>query len=251
MLGSVVLLYALVFVIFYFFQDKFVFQAKSLPTKYAFSFNHEFEEFFIPTGNGDTLNALLFRTKQEPKGLILFFHGNAGSLKRWGEYAVDFTSLGCDILMVDYRGYGKSTGKPNEENLYQDARTILNWTKANLTYSKLILYGRSLGSAIATNLATQSNPDLLILETPFDKLSSLLYSLPSRYSFPNNTMIPEVKCRKIIIHGTEDGVVPLASALRLKPLLGKSDQFVIIEGGSHNNLHEFEKYHKTLKEALE
>jgi len=104
---------------------------------------------------------------------------------------------------------------------------------------------------VATRLAAQSTPDLLILETPFDELASVLYSLPSRYTFANHAMLPKVKCRKVIFHGTEDGVVPLSSALRLKSLLREEDKFVIIEGGSHNNLREFKEYHETLKEMLE
>ncbi len=250
LLSSVVLLYAIVFMVFYFFQDKFVFQSKSLPREYAFNFNQEFEEFFIPTRYGDTLNALLFRTKHESSGLILYFHGNANNLQRWGKYAVDFTSLGYDILMMDYRGYGKSTGTPSEENLYEDAQTILQWSTATLDYKKLVLYGRSLGSAVASHLAITANADLLILETPFEELGDVLYFFSSRYKFSNKTFLPKISCRRVIIQGTHDGVVPLSSALKLKPLLDEDDRFVIIEGGSHNNLREFKEYHKTLKEVL-
>jgi len=250
--GIVALLYGFLWVGFYVNQDKFIFQSESLPQDYRFTFDKKFTEYFIPTEDGHQLNALLFNTERPSvsKGLILYFHGNARNLKRWGEYATDFTSLGYDVLMIDYRGYGKSTGSPTEENLYNDAQIILKWSRANFNYTHIIIYGRSLGAAVATHLATQSTPDLLILETPFDKLSSLLYSFPSRYTFANHAMLPEVKCRRIIIHGTEDGVVPLSSALRLKSLLHEHDKFVIIEGGGHNDLREFEEYHKVLEEVL-
>lgn len=250
--GIVALLYGFVWVGFYVNQDKFIFQSETLPQDYKFTFDKKFTEYFIPTEDGHQLNALLFNTERPsvPKGLILYFHGNARNLKRWGEYATDFTSLGYDVLMVDYRGYGKSTGSPTEENLYNDAQIILKWSRTNFSYAHTIMYGRSLGAAVATHLATQSTPDLLILETPFDELTSVLYSFPSRYSFDNHTMLPEVKCRKIIIHGTKDRVVPLSSALRLKPLLYEEDKFVIIEGGGHNDLREFKEYHKVLEEVL-
>jgi len=250
-LGIIVLVYLILFVGFYLFQDRFVFQSKSLPKNYSFTFDQPFEEHFIATGTSDTLNALLFRTKQPAKGLILYFHGNADNLQRWGNYAVDFTSLGYDILVPDYRGYGKSTGTPNEIVLYSDAQVVLNWAQTTIPHSKLILYGRSLGSAVASHLATTANPDLLMLETPFDELNSALYTFSSRYKFPAKEFLPKVTCKKVIIHGTSDWVVPLSSALRLKPLLKDGDQFVIIEGGSHNNLRDFDKYHKTLKEVLE
>jgi len=250
LLGSVVLLYALVFAVFYLFQDKFVFQTKSLPVEYAFNFNQEFEEFFIPTGKSDTLNALFFRAKREPAGLILYFHGNANNLQRWGEYAVDFTSLGYDVLMIDYRGYGKSTGTPSEENLYEDAQTILQWSTDTFDYKKLILYGRSLGSAVASHLAITANADLLILETPFEELEDVLYFFSSQYKFSNKTFLPKISCSRVIIQGTHDGVVPLSSALKLKPLLDADDRFVIIAGGNHHNLREFDEYHITLREVL-
>ena len=127
---------------------------------------------------------------------------------------------------------------------------MLSWSQANIPHSKLILYGRSLGSAVASHLATSANPDLLMLETPFDELNSALYTFSSKYKFPTKDFLTNVTCKRIIIHGTNDWVVPLSSAMKLKPLLKAGDQFVIIEGGSHNNLRDFDEYHKTLKEAL-
>jgi uncharacterized protein len=261
--GLVLLLHLVASVLIYFFQDHIIFQHKKLSADYVFQFEsnirqEKFEEFFIKTEDGETLNALLFKTSLRSKGLILYFHGNADNLQRWGKYAVDFTSLGYDILMMDYRGYGKSTGKPGERVLYKDALTVLRWTEKNLLYPKLIIYGRSLGSAIASNLATIVNPDLLILETPFDELKGavyeplkpLIYFLPFRSTFSNKTFLSKVNCNKVIIHGDRDQVVPLSSALRLKEVLKEEDQFVIIEGGSHRNLRDFKEFHKVLAEVL-
>jgi fermentation-respiration switch protein FrsA (DUF1100 family) len=262
-LGIVLATHLIVSIAIYFFQDNIIFQRKELSKNYLFTFHRDssqakLEEYFILTKDGDSLNALLFKTKLKSKGLILYFHGNADNLQRWGKYSVDFTRLGYDILMTDYRGYGKSTGKPSETDLYKDALTILGWSQSNLKYEKLVFYGRSLGSAIASNLATAVNPDLLILETPFDELNGavyeplkpLLYFLPLHSKFSNKSFIPKVKCRKVIIHGTKDQVVPLSSALRLKPLLADGDQFIIIEGGSHRNLRDFDSFHVALAEAL-
>jgi fermentation-respiration switch protein FrsA (DUF1100 family) len=256
--GIVGLIYVVVCFLFWLFQDKFIFQPDKLDQDYTFQFDFQFEEFFIEANDGVQLNALLFKTSQPSKGLILYFHGNADNLQRWGQYAIDFTNLGYDILMVDYRGYGKSTGTPSEVNLYTDALTVWNWSKANISSSNTIIYGRSLGAAVASNLATKTNPDLLILETPFDQLKGVvypsfvsnLYLFPSRFHFPNYKFLPGVKCNKVIMHGTNDWVVPLASAYRLKLLLNSDDIFVVIEGAGHNNLREFEPYHATLKEAL-
>ena len=109
----------------YLFQEELIFQPKKLERNYTFHFNQPSQEYFIPTKDGETLNALFFPSPTSSKGFILYFHGNAGNLQRWGEYAVDFTRLGYDILMIDYRGYGKSTGSPDELKLYEDAVTVL------------------------------------------------------------------------------------------------------------------------------
>lgn len=257
------LVHVIASILLFFFQDNVIFQRKALAIEYIFKFERDPrqsdpEEHYIKTADGETLHALLFKTKLNSKGLILYFHGNADNLQRWGKYAIDFTSLGYDILMMDYRGYGKSTGKPNERDLYKDALTVLRWSQDIVKHDRLIIYGRSLGSAVASNLATAVTPDLLILETPFDELRGavyepikpLLYFFPLHSNFSNKAFLPKVKCKKVIIHGTKDQVVPLASALRLKPLLVEGDQFVIIEGGSHRNLRDFESFHKALAEAL-
>lgn len=256
--GSMLMAYIVISLSFYFFHDLFVFQARNLPKEHVFTFDQQFSEHTIPSGNGVLINALLFKTDQPSKGLILYFHGNAGNLQRWGNYAVDFTQLGFDVLMTDYRGYGKSSGIPSEKYLYDDAQTILLWAQENAKSQRLIFYGRSLGSAIASQLATVYSPDLLILETPFDELSGAVYPiirpvlqfLPERYYFSNKASLTNVTCRTVIFHGTNDWIVPLSSALRLKPVLKADDKFVIIKGGGHRNLRDFKEFHKALGEAL-
>jgi pimeloyl-ACP methyl ester carboxylesterase len=248
---AVVILYAIVVALFYFFQGSIVFQSTKLPKDHEFVFNQKFREYFIPTADGETINALLFQSQQDSsKGLILYFHGNAGNLQRWGEYAVDFTKLGYDILMVDYHGYGKSSGEPSEENLYADAKSVWEWSVKNIAYKKLIIYGRSLGSAVASNIAIDAQPDLLFLETPFEELNDVIYFFKSQFKFSNKQFLPQIKCKKVIIQGTNDGIVPLSSAMKLRPLLGKDDRFVVIVGGEHNNLRDFPEYHKALAEVL-
>ncbi len=240
-------------------QDKFIFQPKKLEQGYVFQFNQPFEEHFIKTEGGETLSALLFRSSLPSKGFILYFHGNAGSLQRWGHYAIDFTQLGYDILMIDYRGYGKSSGTPNETDFYNDAKIVLDWSRKNISFTRLIIYGRSLGSAVASHLASENTPDLLILETPFDEIKSVVYPpirpllslFPRRNYFPNYYFIQKVKCKKVIFHGTNDWVVPFSSAMKLKPLLSSEDKFFIIEGGGHRNLRDFKEYQEALAEVLD
>lgn len=252
--GSLVALYALA----YFYQDVILFQARGLYRGHVYQFDYPYQEYFIDTKDGHQINALLFRTSEKSKGLILYFHGNADNLQRWGTYAIDFTKLGWDILMVDYRGYGKSSGVPSEKDYYADALDIHAWTKKILTPDRVVIYGRSLGSAIASHLAAKVQPDLLILETPFDQLRTAppgvlrwaFAILPLRYSFPTYQHVRQVKSRITIFHGTNDWVVSQRSAENLRPYLKDGDAFVLIEGASHNNLRTFDEYHTRLAEAL-
>jgi fermentation-respiration switch protein FrsA (DUF1100 family) len=219
--GIALLIYFVVCLSFWFFQDQFIFQPDKLSSDYAFEFDIEFQEYFIEASDGVQLNAILFKTAQPSKGLILYFHGNADNLQRWGKYAVDLTSQGYDVLIPEYRGYGKSGGKPGEQAFYTDAETVLKWAKKNIQFNTIVFYGRSLGSGVASQLATQHTPDLLILETPFDNLHGVVYPpikpllwfLPLHSIFPNDVHLKNLSCKKVIIHGTDDWVVPLSSAL--------------------------------------
>ena len=256
MVIAIILLYVFVIAMIYFFQDKLIFQSVKLSETYKFKFETAFDEYSVKTPDGESLNTLHFKTENaQVLGLIIYFHGNADNLKRWGKYAVDFTNLGYDVLMIDYRGYGKSSGIPSEENLYKDADLVWEWANEKFDYPKWVIYGRSLGAAIASHLAVKTNPDLLGLETPFDDLNGAsaakLIPYKLKYKFATKDNLAKVDCKKILFHGTQDWVVPISSAKRLKPLLKKDDQFVIIPKGGHRNLRKFEAFHEKLKEFLQ
>ena len=241
----------------YVFQDKLIFQADALDLGYHFSFDQPYEEYFISTPDNQTINALWFKPSQRAKGLIIYFHGNAGNLQRWGNYAVDITQLGYEVLMIDYRGYGKSSGTPNEQALYEDARLVWQWAKEKSEHTKIVIYGRSLGSAVATHLAADVQPDLLILETPFDELKNasllryLFYIVPLKTKFATKEYLGKVKGKIVIFQGTDDWVVSLASAERLRPLLKETDEFIVIPEGGHRNLRDFVMYHTKLAAVLQ
>lgn len=242
----------------FFFQDALIFQAEKLDPTFTYTFDVPHQEISISTRDGETLNALLFSPPDSSKGLILYFHGNSGSLKRWGAIASALARHNYHILVFDYRGYGKSTGKPSEQGLYADADAVWLWTQQNLKPGKIVLFGRSLGSAVASYLASKTATDLLILETPFDNLQGavnpvfrpLVRMFPLRYTFPTIDRVAQIPGRKLIFHGTDDPVVSLGSALKLKSVLQSADEFIILEGGNHDNLDEFEIYQVKLAEAL-
>lgn len=259
---GVVGVFIFVYVSLFFLQDLLIFQSVKLPKDHVYQFEGRFNEYFIPVVNPDqtrdTLNALWFNADTLSRGLVIYFHGNRGNLQRWGNYAAPLIKEGYDVLMIDYRGYGKSTGKPGEEAFYRDARQVFDWALPKRTDGKLVLYGRSLGSAVASHLAGEVPNDLLILETPFDELKGVAqpyvesgtWLLPMRYTFSNRKNLEAVHARVVILHGTDDAIVPLSSALRLKPLLQSPEDFIIIPGGGHRNLPSFPQYEETLRRVL-
>ena len=239
----------------YLLQDKIIFQATKLPADYKFEFEQEFTEVTIIPRIGHEINSLIFSPDHSKrKGTVIYFHGNADNLQRWGEYAEDFTSLGYAVLMIDYSGYGKSLGTPSEEKLFQDAEDTWQWAQHHLPSKEFIIYGRSMGAAVASQLATQHQPKQLILETPFHQLAQdhlkIFFPFGLKYQFANYQYLPAVNCPILIIQGTTDRIVSYKSAIKLKPLLKPDDEFFTIEGGSHKDLRNFEEYHAVLAKAL-
>jgi pimeloyl-ACP methyl ester carboxylesterase len=123
--GAFVLIIILLISIFTSFlyskQEKMIFAASQLPADYMFEFDHPFEEVNLKTDDGVNLNGFHFKVSN-PKGIIIYFHGNASDWSRWGNIAGDFTKLQYDVLVVDYRYYGKSTGVVDEQKMLDDTQ---------------------------------------------------------------------------------------------------------------------------------
>ncbi|MCB0543269.1 MAG: alpha/beta hydrolase [Saprospiraceae bacterium] len=242
-----------------FLQKKALFRPTTLAADASFHFSEPFEEQYFTTADGERLHSLFFPTRSgRACGVVLYFHGNRDNLRRWGAMHRDFTPLGYDFLAPDYRGYGKSTGEPDEQHYYKDALLIYKWLRKKYLPEEIVLYGRSLGTAMATYLAARAEARMLVLETPFDNIQGLLSShlrsneppFEPAFRFPNDRYLREARLPVLIFHGTRDRVVPYASAANLKPLLKPGDEFVTIDGGSHNNLGEYQEYREHLQRWL-
>tara|TARA_R100000935_G_scaffold42923_1_gene65309 strand:+ start:129771 stop:130586 length:816 start_codon:yes stop_codon:yes gene_type:complete len=239
----------------YTFQEKFIFLPKDLDQDYTYSFpsledNVSFEELFIDTEDGARLNALYFKVNK-PNGLVVYFHGNAHNLSKWGTIASQFTQHNFNVIMMDYRGYGKSTGNRTEKKMYQDALAFYEKANEFFPESQLTLYGRSLGSTFATYVASKKNPRKLLLEAPFYSLTDVVKTrypfLPAekllKYNFNTGTYANNVASRVTIFHGTEDGVVPFQSGEKLYQVFPEETRKMItIKGGKHNNLSTYQEF---------
>ncbi len=245
-------------IMLYSFQEKLIFHPTTLDQNYSFKFSAPAIEFNLNSPDGAKLNALHFK-QENPKGIILYFHGNAGDLSRWGYMGVPFAEKGYDVIIMDYRTYGKSTGKLSEAALHADAVLFYEYVNELYPNIPIILYGRSLGTGIATRLASVYTPDKLILETPYYSLLDVAKKhfpfLPLKwllkYRFDSYSYIQKVSCPITIFHGTDDTIVPYTSGKKLYDAIPHQNRKLItIDGGEHNNLAAYEAYHKGLLTAL-
>ncbi|MBN1696773.1 MAG: alpha/beta hydrolase [Spirochaetales bacterium] len=251
-IGLFIFLYGILSLFVYFYQEKLIFYPEKLPRDYAFRFSHAFVEHFFVTDTGTVINALHFHLEL-PKGVVLYFHGNMGSLRTWGDASPPFLDLGYDVLVFDYRGYGKSTGNISEEGLYHDALFLYDRLAEQYGEGRIVVYGRSIGSGIAVNLSSHRHPAKLVLEAPLYSMKDLVRRhfpwLPVfllRYRFRSDLAIGETACPVAIFHGTDDEVIPYESALKLVKHAKPGDLFFPIEGGRHNDLSRFPGYRNTL-----
>ncbi len=241
----------------YFFQEKFIFHPQKLDDNFLFQFQQKYVEKFFVMQDGTKLNALLFKADNS-KGLIFYLHGNSGSLKTCADIAKTFTDINYDILMLDYRGFGKSEGNlSNQEQIYSDIQTVYNQSKKGYDEKNIIVIGYSIGTGIAAELASHNNPKLVILQAPYYSLIDMMkrnYSyLPTfllKYKFETNKYITECKMPVIIFHGTKDDVVPYESSLMLKKHFKKFDTLITLKNQNHNNITQNIQYLNSIKSIL-
>ncbi|MCX7999334.1 MAG: lysophospholipase, partial [Leptospiraceae bacterium] len=201
------------------------------------------------------INALYFPSRQS-KGIIFYFHGNAESLRNWGYIASDFLLLDWDLFIIDYRGFGKSTGEPYEDKLYSDAFEIYDYLKTRFPSKEILPYGRSIGTAIAAKLALEKKTQRLILETPYTSLPELarIYFpfIPSFIlSYRLNTFdyVKNYLGRVLVLHGSHDEIIPVEMGREFQNL-GNKVIYVEIPYGNHNNLSQFKKFKEAVRSFL-
>ncbi len=258
-IGVLSLLYGLVCAVYWYIQERFVFVRFRLPAAYKFTFAQPFEEVYIEPEKDVVLHALHFKVP-EPLGTVIYFHGNTGSLRRWGKRAAVFTRLGHDVLMVDYRGYGKSRGPLSEGAMHRDASRWYQWLAERVPEERIAVYGRSLGSGFAVPVAAAHHPRMLVLESPFANLYDparhqvplLPYRWLLRYPFRSDRAIRRVNCPVYIFHGRRDPVVPYESALRLYSLIPSTvkREMITFNKGYHSDLGTFRRFHRKLSLLL-
>ncbi|QKG29689.1 alpha/beta hydrolase [Campylobacter sp. RM16187] len=248
--------YLLVLALLYFFQERLLFVPSKLDEGFKFEFNAKFKEINLNV-DGAVLNGLHFYASK-PKGAVLFFHGNAGSLKGWGKFGEFYTRLGYDFYVFDYRGYGKSSGEiRNETELMSDAHAMMTRVLEKFNAKDITLVGYSLGSGLAANIASKFEVPKLVLVAPyfkFDELaSSKVFFVPKfivKYKIPTVSFINEAKNTQIsIIHGKFDDLIEISNSYKLAKHLKPDDKFYKIEAG-HNDILYNREFEQNLEEIL-
>lgn len=249
--------YAALMILIYFLQDRFFFKPEKLPQDFVYKYDAPFREINFDVQEGVRINGLHFYTGS-PHGLVLYFHGNSRSIKGWGKYARDFFRYGYDVVLVDYRGFGKSTGKRSEDDMLKDMQFVYHSLASGMSESHIIVYGRSLGSGFACKVASDNSPRFLILDAPYFSFVKLvkrfLPIMPARwvlrYHLRTDQWIMKVRCHTYILHGTKDWLIPVSQSEALQKLNPNRITLIRIHGGGHNNLPSFPEYHAFLRDIL-
>ncbi|WP_330253959.1 alpha/beta hydrolase [Nocardia sp. NBC_00565] len=204
----------------------------------------DYTELSIPTTDGETLHAWWLPAERSI-GHILFAHGNAGNIgDRVPIYAL-LTQIGLDVLTFDYRGYGRSTGRPTEHGTYLDAhaarRVLLD--QPGVDPDRLLYLGKSLGGGVLVELATEHPPAGLLLMSTFtglrDAARSVYPFLPSPLvpdAYPSLRRIRKLRAPILIMHGDQDELLPLRHAERLYTAAPEPKRLVVFPGAGHNDL---------------
>lgn len=224
-----------------------------------------YEEVSLQTADAITLSAWYLPAPQ-PRHALLYCHGNAGDIRDWVHAAPPFLEAGCSLLIFDYRGYGRSQGKPSEEGLALDGEAAWAWLGRRAESENLppSILGKSLGSAVAIHAATAPSmgthqpPARLILDSAFTSMREVV---AANASFVPRRMIPplfesldkvaDITCPTLIIHGGRDTLVPLAMGRRLYDALTCPKRLHVVEAAGHNDISSFPEYYQQIMAFLD
>ena len=237
-------------------QDEMIFQGSTLPDDHQFNFDLPFEERTVSV-DGALLSGIRF-TQENPRGLIFFLHGNGGDVESWSSGADYYQRVNYDMFMLDYRGYGKSTGGvQSEAQLHDDVREAWNSIAPQYAGKPIIIYGRSLGAALAAELAVHVDAEKVILVSPFTSMTKMAKEqyplLPSwlvRFPLKTHEIIGKIQSPVILVHGDRDSFIPLSHSEELLKLTNAQSKLLVIEGAGHNDIHQFRSYKDGLTAEL-
>ena len=251
------IIYVLILSYVYFNQADMVFRSSILDHDYKFEFEQNFEEINISSFDGTALHGVLFKA-EKPKGLIFYLHGNKGTVAYWGNMAPQYTNLGYDIFILDYRGFGKSGGEiETEDQVYKDISAAYKHLLTRYEESKIIITGYSIGTGLAAYLAATNNPKALILQAPYYNFlefsSRIVPYVPDfikKFKFETNVFMIKIKAPIYIFHGKDDQLIGIENSVRLSKLLKPTDKLFPLDNQEHIGINENKDFLKELEKIL-
>ena len=227
----------------YLLQDRIIFHPEKLPKDYRFEFINDFEEINLTTDDGNVLNGLLIKAENSI-GLVIFYHNHSGNIEHWSRFALFMNKLDHDVLLMDYRGFGKSTGKFNEKTFLNDSLLWYSYALDHYNEELISLYGRGIGATFATYVASLNKPKKLCLESPvysINYVAKVHYPyLPTRiiskYKFETYKYIVDVPCKIYIFHGKQNKFINYNSSVKLSELSKDNTELFLIPDANHYNL---------------
>lgn len=245
----IIVIYVLFGLYLFFFQRNFIYY----PTK---------QDFYACPSFSDSqkieFKGTRFYYKKNSEKLAVFYHGNAGSACDRGYIKKIFSERDYSFIIAEYAGYSNDTRKPSQDLILEDARNI-NEFITETSYSRLIILGESIGSSVAAYHASISQADKVLLLSPFNSLREFAKSYyplyPVRFllkeNYPSEEWLKRYKGEVMIIHGTDDSIVPIELAKKLYKSIPSAKEFIEIEGAGHNNLFLFNNTQESIKKFLE
>ncbi len=238
--------YVLLALMLFLFQDRIVFLS-NLPgralTATPEDAGFDYEDVTLETSDGLKLHGWYVPAAQA-RGVVLFLHGNAGNISHRLDSIAIFRELGLDTLIIDYRGYGQSQGKPSEQGTYLDADAAWHYLVSNrgVAADEIIVFGRSLGGSVAAWLANQYRPAALIIESSFSSALDMAHKLDpfmpvrliTRLDYPVKLYVSRLHCPLLVIHSRDDEIIPFTMAEAIYNSAAEPKSLLEI-WGDHNN----------------
>jgi pimeloyl-ACP methyl ester carboxylesterase len=239
----------------WFGQERILFKPEPLAADVALSSDPDVSERFVDVP-GARLSVLELR-RPHPDGVVFFLHGNNANLKTWFTGGDLYRRANLDLVMMDYRGFGKSTGRIDSEvQLHDDVEAVWQSVAARYAGKRVIAYGRSLGTALASAWAARHRPALTIMVSPYISMRELAAQhypwVPEallRYRLDNAESVARLQTPLMLVHGDSDTLIPPSHSEALSTLAPRS-RLVVIRGAAHADVHRFADYRAAIASAL-
>lgn len=237
-------IYLILMGLIYFFQDKLLFMPFSELVQTPESVGMSAQDFWVETTDGIRIHGWYF-SNDDAEYVIVLSHGNAGNISYRLDIAKALIQSGASVLMYDYRGYGQSEGTPTEQGLYNDIQAVIDGLINHMEYAEnqILMYGRSLGGAVAAYAAANRNVGGLVLDSAFLDLKTMVRDVYpfvpvklAKYNFPTRKYVPEERSYPVMVmHSPEDDIVGFHHGELLYQQIKEPKRFVRLRGGHNNN----------------